>query len=202
MREIIKLVVVLSVICGFSASALQAVRVTLTPIIEKQNDFYVRGPALEALFGKPAESLLGNKITFKNNEQVLPIFFDREASEIKGIALEAIGKGGYGCDISIMVGINLQTDKIIGMEIIQHSETPGVGARIEKESFRKQWKNISAETEIALKKDGGSLDAISGATYSSAAVINGTNTVLDLLKSKKTEILDLINTQVQNANAS
>lgn len=202
MREIIKLVVVLSVICAASASTLQAVRVTLTPIIEKQNDFYVRGPALEALFRKPAETLLSNKIIFKNKEQLFPIFYDLEAPQVKGIAVEAIGKGGYGGDISIMVGIDLQADKIIGMEIIQHSETPGVGARIEKESFRKQWQNVSLDAGIALKKDGGQVDAISGATYSSAAVINGTNAVLELLKSNKMEIMDLIKTQIQSTTDS
>ena len=40
MREIIKLIVVLSLICGLSAAALQAVNMELTPIIEKQIDLF------------------------------------------------------------------------------------------------------------------------------------------------------------------
>lgn len=201
MREIIKLVVVLSLICGVSASALQVVRVNLMPVIEKQNDFYVRGPALEALFEKPAETLLGNKILFQNEGQTLPVFYCMENSEVTGLALEAIGKGGYGGDISLMVGIDLRSDEIIGIEIILHSETPGVGARIEKESFRKQWRKLSSEKHV-FKNDGGSIDAISGATYSSSAVVNGSNVVIDLLKNKKTEILDFIDAQKQTSKSS
>jgi electron transport complex protein RnfG len=200
MREIIRLIVVLSLICGVSASALQTVNAQLTPIIEKQIDLYIRGPALQALFGKPAESLLANKILVPVLDQVLPVFYDAEGVQPPRIAIEVTGTGGYDGDIVLMVGIDLQSNQLLGLEIIQHNETPGVGARIESESFRKQFKNLPLSTMPALKKNGGKVDGISGATYSSSAVINGTDSAIKIIQNNNTQIIDLIRTQMQKMN--
>ena len=142
MREIIKLVVVLALICGISAASLTVVRDNLASKIEEQSDFYVRGPALERLFDKPASELLGNKINMSDSNYSYPVFYLTDGGRIAGLAIEVPGRGGYAGDIVIMIGIDLQTDQILGLEIIQHSETPGVGSKVEKSSFRKQWKGL------------------------------------------------------------
>jgi len=94
MREILRLIVVLSLICGISAGALTVARLNLASRIEKQSDFYVRGPALERLFGKPAEELLGNKISLPIGDHLYPIFYLTEGSEITELAVEAPGLAG------------------------------------------------------------------------------------------------------------
>ena len=91
-----------------------------------------------------------------------------------------------------MIGVDLQSRKLIGLEIIQHSETPGVGSRIENITFRKQWKNISIDKTVELRSTGGQIDGISGATYSSQAVINATNGIIKLLQDNEKEILSFI----------
>ena len=78
------------------------------------------------------------------------------------------------------------------MEIIKHSETPGVGSRVEKESFRKQWQKLNATEEVTLGKQ---IAAISGATYSSRATINATNQIIDQVRGNKDAILSLIQEQ-------
>ncbi len=202
MRDILKLVVILSLICGASASALQFVRASLTPIIEKQNDLYIRGPALESLFEKPAEELLQNKLLFSVREETYPVFFNNNGEVVSGLAVEARGKGGYGGDVVIMVGVDPSQECLIGMEIIQHSETPGVGSRIETPSFRSQWEQFPINQSLALRKDGGGIDGVSGATYSSQAVLNGTNTILDFMKVHLPAILDRIREQNMNQPSS
>ena len=192
MREISKLVLVLSLICGISAAALTIVRVSLEERINMQNDFYVRGPALEQLFQKPANDVLKNKIAFAVNDETYPIFYMTEADRITGLAIEAPGKGGYAGDIIIMIGVDTEAEKIIGLEIIQHSETPGVGSNIEKNSFRKQWSNLSINELVELRAHGGSIDAISGATYSSNAVVDGTNRIKNIINEHLDEIETLI----------
>lgn len=192
MREIGRLVLVLGLICSLSAAALSYVRTSLADRIEQQSDFYVRGPALERLFERPAEELLGNKVVVPVGEAEYPVFFTRENGEVTGLAVEAPGHGGYSGDIVMMVGLDLRTGRGLGVEIVSHGETPGVGARVEEPSFRKQWKGLPLDGPAALRGDGGAIDAISGATYSSHAMIDGTNQVLDLVREHRSDILTLI----------
>jgi len=192
MREIGRLVLVLGLICSLSAAALSYVRTALAERIEMQSDFYVRGPALERLFERPADELLANKVTIPVDGAEYPVFFTREGGEVAGLAVEAPGHGGYSGDIVIMVGIDLRTGKGLGVEIVSHGETPGVGARVEQPAFRKQWRGLPLDAPAALRGDGGGIDAISGATYSSRAMIDGTNQVLDLVREHESDILALI----------
>jgi electron transport complex protein RnfG len=189
MREIVRLVVILTLICAVTAGALEILRAKLEPRIEMQEDLNIRGPALASLFGKPAPELLQNKVVFHNNDTDYPIFYLMENGKVTKLAIEAAGKGGYGGDVSIMIGVDLTTDRTIGMEIIKHGETPGVGSRIEKESFRKQWQKLTATEDVTLGKQ---IAGISGATYSSRATVNATNQIIESIRDNKDAILALI----------
>lgn len=80
-------------------------------------------------------------------------------------------EGGYGGKIGILVG--LETDRSIrGVRIISHQETPGLGAKITGTDFLDQFAGLSVG-ESALRRDGGAIDAITGATISSRAVAEG-----------------------------
>jgi electron transport complex protein RnfG len=59
-------------------------------------------------------------------------------------------------------------------------ETPGLGARVAEESFTSRFRGLSAE-EIALSSEGGKVDAITGATQSSAALTEGVRFVVEAL---------------------
>jgi electron transport complex protein RnfG len=192
MSEIVRMVVVLSLIAGFSAAALTAANIQLGPRVDAQTDFYVRGPALERLFKKPAKEVLGNKIVITSNGLPVPIFYTLKDKEVSALAVEAIGKGGYGGDLKIMVGIDLANGRQTGMEVVSHSETPGLGARIVEPGFRRQWHGLPIDTPMALTSDGGTIDAISGASTTSRAAVNGTNDVLVFVREHKDEILKKI----------
>lgn len=192
MSDIIRMVVVLSLIAGVSSAALTAANIKLGPQIDKQTDLYVRGPALERLFEQPAEEVLGNKVVIKAAELDIPVFFTTVDDKVATLAIEAIGKGGYGGDLKIMVGIDLDAALITGMEVVSHSETPGLGARISEVSFRKQWQGLPTDGPIALTSTGGTIDSISGASTTSGAAVRGTNDALDFVRDYKDEILKSI----------
>jgi len=192
MSEITRMVVILSLITGICTTALTAAHIQLAPQVEKQTDFYVRGPALERLFGKPAQEVLGNKVVLKIAGQDLPVFFTMKDGKVSTLAIEAIGKGGFGGDLKLMIGIDLALGRLTGMEVVNHSETPGLGARIEEVSFRRQWKGIPTDSTLALTRDGGTIDAISGASTTSFAAVRGTNEVLALVRDHKDEIISAI----------
>ena len=192
MFEILRMVVVLSLITGVCSAALTSANILLSPYMEKQTDFHVRGPALERLFGKPAEELLDNKVTVRTDRGDVPVFFTRDGETVSTIAVEAVGKGGYGGDLKILVGIDLVNNTQIGMEVVSHSETPGLGARIEEPGFRSQWKGLPLDKPATLAANGGTIDAISGATNTSIAAVNGTNDIITFIREHRDEVLQLI----------
>ena len=189
MSEITRMVVVLSLIAGVCSAALTSANYLLDPYVNKQTDYFVRGPALERLFGTPAEEVLGNKVVITDELGEVPVFFVKENDEVSRLAVEAIGRGGYGGDLVLMIGIDLVNDRLTGMETVSHSETPGLGARIEEPAFRRQWQGLPLNQPVAITADGGTIDAISGASTTSRAAASGTNVVLDFVRDNKDEIL-------------
>jgi electron transport complex protein RnfG len=86
-----------------------------------------------------------------------------------GYAFIATGKG-YGGDIDILVGLE-DENTVKGITIISNEETPGLGTRITEPSFTNHFEGLSID-EVALRGEGGEIDAITGSTISSAAVID------------------------------
>jgi len=87
-----------------------------------------------------------------------------------GYAFMTDGKG-YGGKIGILVG--LETNRALrGIRVISHQETPGLGAKITDTGFLDQFVGL-VPAQLALARDGGAVDAITGATISSRAVAEG-----------------------------
>lgn len=89
-----------------------------------------------------------------------------------------ISSGGYGGEISLAVGIDNEL-KITGVDVISHSETPGLGAKCVSDAFKNQFvnKGIGVEAVKNGAKDN-QIDAITSATITSKAVTNGVNTAI------------------------
>ena len=92
----------------------------------------------------------------------------------KGYVVE-VTPSGFGGTIDMVVGVG--TDgTVTGVSIISMSETSGLGANASKESFRSQF--VGKSGVLAVSKDGGEIDALTGATITSRAVTSGVNTAL------------------------
>jgi len=78
--------------------------------------------------------------------------------------------GGYGGAIDILIGIE-PDGRLRGIRIISQQETPGLGAKIVDSQFLDQFVGLSVN-ELNLSRDGGSVDAITGATISTRAVVD------------------------------
>lgn len=90
-----------------------------------------------------------------------------------GYAFIAVGKG-YGGGIDILVG--LEDEKTLkGITIISQKETPGLGTRIAEPSFTDMFSGLNI-ADVALRQDGGQVDAITSSTVSSAAVVDAVRT--------------------------
>ena len=114
-----------------------------------------------------------------------------ESGETIGCAVTVTSKG-YGGDVAVMVGISTEGEtalgKVTGVEILSHSETPGLGANAANENFRKEYNQDITASGFSVVKDGtgggdGRIDAITGATITSNAVTNAVNEAVNIYQS-------------------
>jgi electron transport complex protein RnfG len=92
-----------------------------------------------------------------------------------GFAIPAEGPG-FQDTIKLIYGYDPSRRRVIGMEVLESRETPGLGDRIVKdEKFIGAFRDLAVEPEIVASRRGSSadneIDAISGATISSKAVV-------------------------------
>ena len=124
---------------------------------------------------------------------VLPGGFDTEITDFtdesgivskvyqgaNGYAVE-VGPGGFDNTITMMVGVDNE-GKVLGISIVSQTETAGLGAvsaagTPKGIAFRDQF--VGQTGSVSVTKDGGTLDAITGATITSRAVCAGVNAAL------------------------
>lgn len=90
----------------------------------------------------------------------------KQGDEPLGYCVEST-TAGFGGEMSLMVGFDLDRT-IVGVQLLSHSETPGLGARVNDAGYLSQYGGKTGD--LALGED---IDAISGATISSKAVLAG-----------------------------
>lgn len=87
---------------------------------------------------------------------------------------------GYGGEMDLVVGVSA-AGEVTGIQIVSHGETSGLGANAAADSavgrsFRDQF--LGASGNLAVTKDGGTVEALTGATVTSRAVTKGVNAAL------------------------
>ena len=171
MREMIKMLVVLTILSTFSGGLLAAINNKTKDKIQLQILEFVKGPAIRKIFEGITNDPITDRFEIKDGETQRSFFVGVFEGEPSAVALEAFGKGGYGGDVGLMVGIDVNEDKVIGVGVTTHSETPGMGARAETDpTFVSQFKGLSLKEPLKVTQDGGTINAISGATLTSRAV--------------------------------
>lgn len=86
---------------------------------------------------------------------------------------------GFGGAIDMMVGVDT-SGMVTGVSIVSMAETSGLGANASKENFRAQF--VGAAGSVAVTKDGGTIEALTGATITSRAVSDGVNAALETVE--------------------
>jgi len=180
MKEIIQMIVVLSVISTVCGLALSGVRNMTAERIENQVLMNVQGPKVKIVLDGADNDLIADRKKIKINEEEILLFIGKKHDKPWAIAYESIG-GGFGGDLKVMVGYDLQKNKLTGVQIIDHKETPGVGSRVTEDQFTKQFKGLDININFATQKDGGKIDGITGATYSSRGVSEAIKKSIELL---------------------
>lgn len=115
-------------------------------------------------------------------EQYVPVEYSGEDATVQSVhradelgLVVTVSPGGFGGAINMVVGVDAQ-GLVTGVSIISMTETSGLGANASRESFRNQF--VGRGGSVALRKQGGEIDALTGATVTSAAVTAGVNSAL------------------------
>ena len=95
-------------------------------------------------------------------------YADAAKSKVLGYAVTGMSPKGYGGEIRLMVGLTAER-KVISYQTLAANETPGLGAKLGDAAFAKQFGGKDGPS-LKVKKDGGEIDAITGATITSRAV--------------------------------
>ena len=167
-KFVLRLAATLLAITAVVAACLAGVNMITAPAIDALN-YQKTQDAIQAVL--PGG---GEEVEFPATDLASKVY----ASDT-GYAVE-VTPGGFDNTITMMVGVD-KSGSVLGISVISHTETAGLGAVAAAstsagEAFRGQF--VGTSGSVAVTKDGGSLDAITGATITSRAVCTGVNAAL------------------------
>ena len=170
---VMRLTLTLLAITAAIAAALAGVNKLTAPVIAQANDAKIQAAIEQVLPGG------GQSMEFTDKTGLVTGLWASDA----GYAVQ-VAPTGFDGEITMMVGIDLE-GKVLGISIVSHTETAGLGAVAASENakgqaFRHQF--IGMAGSVAVTKDGGDVDAITGATVTSRAICAGINAALDCVK--------------------
>ncbi|HGJ64733.1 TPA: RnfABCDGE type electron transport complex subunit G [bacterium] len=203
MREALMMVIVLTVVCMVSALSLTLINnFTHEKITEQKQKETLK--AINASL--PVDQLHYNNDPSKDKVNIpewtekdgtpVEIYLAKRHNEIVGIAFKSNSEG-YSGSIKIMIGID-KNEKILGIEIIEHHETPGLGSKIENTQFKDHFKGKIAENSqdrnLSIIKGRNAkynweIEALTGATISSIGVVNAINDGMSKFRQYRSHIL-------------
>ena len=171
---ILRLALTLFLIAAVVAMALAGVNTITAPLIQAFNEQKTQA-AIEAVLPGGGQKVEG----FTDTTGLVKAVYASET----GYAIQ-VTPSGFDGEIDMMVGID-KNGKVIAIDIISHTETPGLGAiaasgNAKGEEFRNQFSGLSGS--LSVSKDGGTIDSITSATITSRAVVAGVNAALECAK--------------------
>ncbi len=179
MKTIIKMLITLSVIGIISGGLLSEISKWAEPQIIAHR----KAATEEAIFMVQPQAK-----SYKKMEMDFEVYkvFDENENSI-GYALPYEGSGFQG-KIRIMAGLNEELSQVIGLQVLEQIETPGLGTKIVEKPFTDQFINLSTEPQVDWVKgvdpsNPNEIQAITGATISSKAIVFILNDGIEKLRS-------------------
>lgn len=185
MRDIVKPTIVLFLISAIVTMALALTNYATKEAIAQQTkiqeesarkEVFPEAETFEEI--ENINSILG---TTDAEKLVKEVFSCLKNGEVIG-RVYLVESNGYGGVISMSVGID-NSGKINGVKIISLSETPGLGSKVQEEPFISQFVGITPKQALTVVKSGSKdeeINAVSGATISSKAVVKGIQAAIDM----------------------
>ena len=170
MRDIMKMGIILLLITSVSGMVLGVTNsFTEGVIMERSLEEVIS--SIETLIRDADEFEAVEDQDVLEKERIKEVYVGYENGSVAGYAIKSFGQG-YGGEVEIMVGI-IGDGTISGVQVMNQSETPGLGDKITEESFLENFRGNKTNEEVAV-------DTIGGATVSSNAVNNAVESAANL----------------------
>ena len=182
MKDILKLGITLFAICAVAALVLGVTNNITAPVIEERN-IQASNEARKIVLSETDEF---KELDGMNSDIVLEVYEGIKDGQVIGYTIKTSSKG-YGGAIELMVGIS-KDGKITGVEIGNHSETPGLGSKATEPMFKNQYVDKDVLNSLLVVKgstnNDNEISAISGATITSNGVTSGVNAAMKIYNEK------------------
>lgn len=150
-------------------------------------------------------NLLDNILEVKDQKNhSITIYRGFKGSQVSALAWQ-ISEQGFSGEIRMIIGVD--TDgQILGVRVIAHSETPGLGDKIEekKGNWILDFNGLSLGNppveKWKVKKDGGQFDAFSGATITPRAVVKGITDSLAFFNANRSRLISIADQSDSSVN--
>ena len=156
-QSMLKSTIMLTIVCLVAASLLGGAYTLTEEKIAEQSESALKSTLKEVVPDAEEFELTEDFYTAKSDDMIV------------GYAA-VVELNGYGGLMKILVGINTQK-KVTGVRIMEHLETPGLGANADKPEFYNQFNDLGPK-EVGLTQNEGKIDAITGATITSKVVVD------------------------------
>ena len=171
--SIVRLTLTLFLICAVVAAALAGINAVTAPKIAALQEQKVADAIAAVLPGTATETT-----DYVDATGLVQKVWKSES----GYAVQ-VAPSGFGGTITMMVGVDFN-GKVLGIDIVSHAETAGLGDtaaadNAKGQAFRDQF--VGQTGELAVSKDGGTMDAITSATITSRAVTAGVNAAIGIV---------------------
>jgi Na+-translocating ferredoxin:NAD+ oxidoreductase subunit G len=143
-----------------------------------------------------ADSIAVTSPDLLGSAQPVRIYRARRGGAPVAALIRAIAPDGYRGPIELLVAIG-QDGRLIGVQVIRHNETPGLGDAFESRDvhwlgrFRGRSLTDPPTQRWTVRRDGGDFDAFTGATITPRAIIKAVRNALDYYQRNSQRIFEL-----------
>ena len=194
LKDMSRLLITLTLIAASAGLILSLVEsATREPIKEQRRLQMLKalGAVLPQFDNSPDTDLiiLENGVDKKGKPVKVSFYRARKDQQLVGTAFKVVAPDGYSGNIEVMIGVK-PDEMLNAIEILAHTETPGLGTKIEDAKFKDIFKGKGLDNaDWRVKKDGGEFDQITGATISPRAIVGAVKKGLEFYRKNQQKIL-------------
>jgi len=144
--------------------------------------------------GQYDNDITQDTLVLSGPEGDVTVYRARHGNQVDAVVYRVVGHGYAGAIVCVM-GVSRE-GKILGVRVLKHSETPGLGDKIEPGKakwiydFDGKYLGDPAAEKWAVKKDGGVFDQFAGATITPRAVVKAVKGGLEFFDKERAKLLD------------
>ncbi len=192
MGEMIKMVVVLTILSIVSGGGLAKLEGITNPLFENNVMKFEKGPAIRAMLADAENDPVSDRFKIMDGETERNVFIGVFNGKANTGVMEAVASG-YAGPVGLVVGINMDDQSLAGIAVTISTETAGLGSVAKDDpTWAAQFKGKSIEKPILVTSDGGDISAIGGATITSRAVCKGTTQAIESYNKLKPQLMEKI----------